>query len=459
LAAGLTINSQRVTFVNAVRPGQQVMMQNPLRFSPVVLTPTYNNARTLIDVLNRIARLGLPLIVVNDGSTDETGSLLEQWKPSIATAVEIVTHPQNRGKAAALHSGFAAARRLGYTHALTIDTDGQLDPEQIPDLLRAAEESGDAFVLGTRDDTRSDYPAKSRVGRRVSNTMIWMESGLRVNDSQCGMRVYPLALFDVVKCAAGRFSFEAEIITRAGWAHWPIAEVPVVCHYTPPGGRVSHFKPWRDSFHGFFMHARLVFRALAPVGHKKWPGYKPKHEPPRKWLRDLLQWLNPMRAWRELRTEGDGIDRSTAAVGFATGVLLGNLPIYGFQTAASLYIARRLHLHPIPVVAGSQISTPPFGFALGIAAIALGNLLLHGKWVVWQDFDFTRIGFGRVLSQQLGAWWLGGFLIGLALGTAAFFSARYAIAMLDRRDAVAANEAASGLAAGVGVSLDVNEVV
>jgi glycosyltransferase involved in cell wall biosynthesis len=434
-----------------------MMKQNPLSFSPVVLTPTYNNARTLIDVLDRIARLGLPLIVVNDGSTDDTAARLEAWKPGVTSSVEVATHEQNRGKAAALQTGFATARRLGYTHALTIDTDGQLDPEQIPDLLRAAEEAGDAFVLGARDDTRSDYPAKSRIGRRVSNTMIWMESGARVRDSQCGMRVYPLAMFDVLKCAAGRFSFEAEIITRAGWAHWPIVEVPVVCHYTPPGGRVSHFKPWRDSFHGFFMHARLVFRALAPVGHRKWPGYTPKHEPPRKWMKEVVRWLSPLRAWRELRSEGDGIDRSTAAVGFATGVLLANLPIYGLQTAASLYIARRLHLHPIPVVAGSQISTPPLGIALSIAAISLGHFLLHGKWILWQNLDYTQIGFGQMLGPLIGAWWLGGFLIGLALGTAAFFSARYAIAMLDRRDEAAAGDSTSGL--GVGVSLDVNELV
>ena len=273
-------------------------MRTQLLFLPVVVTPTYNNARTLIDVLNRITRLNYPLIVVNDGSTDDTAGLLDQWKPTAKTPVEVVTHPQNSGKAAALQSGFAAARRAGYTHALTIDTDGQLDPEQIPDLLRAAEECPDAFVLGMRDDTRSDYPAKSRIGRRVSNTMIWMESALRVHDSQCGMRVYPLAMFDIVKCAAGRFSFEAEIITRAGWAHWPIVEVPVVCHYTPAGGRVSHFKPWRDSFHGFFMHARLVGRTLLPIGHKKWPGYQRPHAPPRKWVRELLQWLSPLRLAR-----------------------------------------------------------------------------------------------------------------------------------------------------------------
>jgi glycosyltransferase involved in cell wall biosynthesis len=436
-----------------------MMRKHSTTFLPIVVTPTYNNSRTLIDVLDRIVRLGLPLIVVNDGSTDETAALLASWKPASSQHIEIVTHPHNRGKAAALRSGFDAARRAGFTHALTIDTDGQLDPEQIPDLLRAAEKSPDAFVLGARDDTRSDYPTKSRVGRRVSNTIIWMETGLRVHDSQCGMRVYPLAMFDIIRGSSGRFSFEAEVITRAGWARWPIAEVPVVCHYTPPGGRVSHFKPWRDSFHGFFMHARLVLRTLVPIGHRKWPGYSSQLPTPRKWIRDVLRWMSPLRAWRELRSDGDGIDRSTAAVGFASGVFLANLPIYGFQTIASLYIARRLHLHPIPVIAGSQLSTPPMGIALSAAAIGLGSFILHGRWVIWPDYNITQIGFGQMIGPLIGAWLLGGFLIGLALGTAAFFSARHIINLIDLRDENAPEEQASQLGGNVGVGIDVNELI
>ena len=122
-------------------------------------------------------------------------------------------------------------------------------------------------------------------------------------------------------------------------------------------------------------------------------------------------------------------------------MFIANLPFYGLQTVMSLYIARRLHLHPIPVVAGSQLSTPPVGIALSAAAISLGYFLLHGKWVGWQDFDITRIGFGQMIGPLIGSWLLGGFLIGLTLGTAAFFAARYAIGLLDQRDAQAAGDA------------------
>ena len=80
-------------------------------------------------------------------------------------AVTVVTHNRNRGKAAALKTGFAAAAEAGFTHAITIDTDGQLDPEQIPELLAAARENPSALVVGCRDDGKADYPARSRLGR------------------------------------------------------------------------------------------------------------------------------------------------------------------------------------------------------------------------------------------------------------------------------------------------------
>jgi glycosyltransferase involved in cell wall biosynthesis len=233
-------------------------------FRPAVVAPTYNNARTLLGILARVEALGLPMIIVNDGSTDDTPRLLAEWeRGNRSVPVTVLTHPHNRGKAAALHTAFDAANKMGITHVATVDTDGQLDPEQIPQLLVAARMSPDALVLGGRDDTASDYPAKSRIGRRISNLAIRVESGYRVRDSQCGLRVYPLHLLRAARCYAPHFAFEAEIITRTRWVGFPVVEVPVNCRYLPPGERVSHFKPWRDTFRGLRMHAWLLL--LAPI--------------------------------------------------------------------------------------------------------------------------------------------------------------------------------------------------
>jgi len=237
-------------------------------FSPVVVTPTYNNARTVIDVLTRVRATGLPLIVVNDGSTDATAGLLAEFVRQNCRDVTVVTHERNRGKAAALKTGFAAAAKAGFTHAVTIDTDGQLDPEQIPELLAAARDNPGALVVGCRDDGKADYPARSRLGRRISNAAIRWESGVRIGDSQCGFRVYPVGFVRTTCCRAPYFAFEAEIITRAGWAGRPVVEVPVNCRYLPPGQRVSHFKPVKDTLRGIATHLRLLATAVLRIPPK-----------------------------------------------------------------------------------------------------------------------------------------------------------------------------------------------
>ena len=182
-------------------------------FSAVVVAPTYNNASTLAAV---VRLLPLPVIVVDDGSTDGTAAILRDLQAELHLTV--IPHPTNRGKAAALQSGFAAALAAGYSHAVTIDTDGQLDPREVPLLLAAAEASPETLIVGVRDDAVTDYPARSRLGRRISNLLIRLESGARVADSQCGYRVYPLHLIQFVECHAGHYGFETEILTRAAWA-------------------------------------------------------------------------------------------------------------------------------------------------------------------------------------------------------------------------------------------------
>lgn len=232
-----------------------------------VVVPTYNNARTLPDILARLGRLGLGVIVVDDGATDATPAVLAAWmraeeERAGARRVEVLRHACNQGKAAALQSGFAAARRAGYTHAVTIDSDGQLDPEEIPGLVAAARAHPAALVLGVRDASRPDYPARSRWGRAASNWLIRIESGCVVGDSQCGLRVYPLALVGDLPCRAGGFGFETEVITRAAWAGCGIREVNVGCRYFPAVDRVSHFRPWRDTLLSLAMHARLLCGSL-----------------------------------------------------------------------------------------------------------------------------------------------------------------------------------------------------
>ena len=392
-----------------------------------MVAPTYNNDATLEAVLGRILAVGVPVIVVNDGATDRTASILERFISNIAAPkFRVVTHPANRGKAAALLTGFAQAARAGYTHAVTMDTDGQLEPEEIPRLLEAAGESVHALVLGRRKEDIPGCPAKSLAGRRMSNALVRLECGQHVNDSQCGFRVYPLREVLNIRCRASRFGFETEIITRAVWAGLPVREAPVTCHY-PLTGRVTHFHPWRDSIRHVGLHGRLLARAFWPWPHKKLVAASPSPS----W-RDLARWGSPRLLWRQLKAQSQ--DRFAVAGGIAAGVFIANLPALGYQTILALYVARRWHLNPIAAVVGSHASTPPVNLLLWGAAIWIGHLLLTGSPLRMEYFDFAHHGIGFLTGRLLLEWTLGGIIVGLVLAVLSFIAVRLALSKLARKN-------------------------
>ena len=402
-------------------------------FRPAVIAPTFNNDKTLRDLLDRLDRLALPVFVVDDGSTDSTRAILAEWVagrtegPSDATR-EVCFHLQNRGKAAALQRGFIACRDGGFTHAVSIDTDGQHSPDDIPLLLAVAEEHPQSLVLGARDEHSSDYPFRSRWGRRISNLLVRLECGQRVEDSQCGLRVYPLAEVEPIRCGAGRYGFETEVITRARWNQVPVLSARVSCRYLPADQRVSHFKPWVDSTLAMAMHARLLMRSLSPwVSHpsagKATLSIGVIRRRIRQSMRQSIQGINPFSAWRTVRH--DAIGRTDFAIGFAIGVFIANLPLYGAQTLSGLFAARRLHLNSLSVIAGTQLSMPPIGPLLIAAAVVVGHLLLHGNVPAWSLLQTQLHGhIAGLLGSMLLDWLIGSVCVGGVLAIAAFISLR-----------------------------------
>jgi len=399
-------------------------------FHPVVIAPTFDNARTLAAVMGRVSELGLPMIVVDDGCRDGSAEILQEIQVE-SNFCTVLTHPFNRGKAAALHTGFERAASMGFTHAVTIDTDGQHDPAQIPDLLCVARRFPQALVIGRRDANAAGYPAASRAGRFWSNVCLGWESGLRVSDSQCGFRVYPLATTRSLPCGAGRYGFETEILARAAWAGVAVVETPVNCVYDVPGGRVTHFRRCRDSLAAAGMHARLLLRSCLP-----WPvrriGDDQEPQTGMIWSR-FCRWVSPWRAWRALRH--DPRERSRFAAGLAVGVFIANLPLYGVQTLLSLYAARRLRLNPLPVVAGSHLSTPPIGPVLVAMAIAVGHWVMHGTLPALHAYDPVKIGYFGLLRSVLLEWIIGGLTCGALLAGAVFLITHALLRLLPWRTA------------------------
>ena len=208
----------------------------------VAVVPTYQNARTLPEVLQSLEAEGLHLIAVDDGSTDGSGEFLAQWASADPARRHAVQLPRNLGKGAALEAGLATARQRGFARAVTVDADGQ---HRALDARRVADAATDGLVLGAREEQAPGYPARSLFGRRLWALGVRSLTGLGVADPICGLRAYPLEQLDRIRCRSGRFGWEEEWMVRAAWSGVIVRQVEIATIYKPPHERVSHWT-WHD---------------------------------------------------------------------------------------------------------------------------------------------------------------------------------------------------------------------
>ncbi len=204
----------------------------------IVVIPCYEGAQSVGNVVRGARASGLPVVVVDDGSTDGSGAVAE------AAGATVLRHPANRGKGAALASGFAYARKIGAGAVLTMDADGQHDPAEIGELLAGHARKPDALVVGVRSFAPEDMPRRSRVGNRISTWWISRYAGVRYADTQSGFRIYPRTMFDV-KLRTTKFDTEAELLLVAAKRKLPLVEVPVKTIYA--ADHASHFHGFRDT--------------------------------------------------------------------------------------------------------------------------------------------------------------------------------------------------------------------
>ena len=210
------------------------------------LIPTYNNGGTILDIVRRVAEQMHDIIVVVDGSTDDTVLLLKKERKVMGDRLTIVTLGENQGKGFALQQGFASAKRKGFTHVLTIDGDGQHYPEDIPALYRAHAIHPDAVIVGTRVLEQENMPQRNTFANRFSNFWFAAQTGLYLADTQCGFRIYPLSGILTPRLLTSRYEAELTLLVFATWANVPIVPVPVRVYDPPEEERVSHFRPAYD---------------------------------------------------------------------------------------------------------------------------------------------------------------------------------------------------------------------
>ncbi|THU02580.1 glycosyltransferase family 2 protein [Lampropedia puyangensis] len=229
----------------------------------IVVIPHYNHPTTLVKVVQSIVQHDLPVVVVDDGSSPESAQALHEVRAlAPACAVTLLEHTINQGKGAAMLTGLRYAHMQGYTHALQIDADGQHNSLDIPQLVALAQQYPQAVICGIPIYDAS-VPKGRLYGRYLTHVWVWINTlSLRIKDSMCGFRSYPLAPTLAVmdsEPVGKRMDFDTEILVRLFWRGIDVHNLPTAVTY-PQDGQ-SHFQMWNDNLRIALMHARL-FRGM-----------------------------------------------------------------------------------------------------------------------------------------------------------------------------------------------------
>jgi glycosyltransferase involved in cell wall biosynthesis len=232
----------------------------------LVLIPSFDTGERLFSTVSAARAQWNPVWVVIDGSTDGTGERLQAIAAS-DPGLRVWSLPTNQGKGAAVLHGLLEAQRAGFTHALTMDSDGQHPAELIPAFMQASQARPEAMVLG-RPVFDASAPLLRVRGRRVSNGWTQLETLFAgIGDSLYGFRVYPVAGLIAIMQAQPwmrRFDFDTEAVVRLAWRGVkPINLDAPVKYLTEEEGGISHFRYGRDNLLLSWMHTRLMLEFVA----------------------------------------------------------------------------------------------------------------------------------------------------------------------------------------------------
>ena len=217
------------------------------------IIPTYNHRKKLGEIIDALPS-DICAIVVDDGSNPPIE--LENKR------AKLFRFTQNKGKAEALKFAFAKALEMGFTHAITLDADGQHKVSLVGDFIKCAEENPSSLILGVRDFNNPTIPPARKFMNRFSNFWFWAETGNRAGDTQCGFRCYPLKQILSLNMDFGGFVFETELLVKASWAGIDFKEVEIPTIYDSESVAGSHYRPVVDTFRFTMMNTKLFFSSL-----------------------------------------------------------------------------------------------------------------------------------------------------------------------------------------------------
>lgn len=376
-----------------------------------VIIPTFNNQKTIVEVVNDVQKYCDDILVVNDGSFDETSSLIDSFKE-----IDVIGYKKNIGKGHAIRQGFNRALELGFDYAITIDADGQHFADDLQIFAEKHKENPDALIIGSRNIAADGMPSKNTFANKFSNFWFWVETGDKLPDTQSGFRLYPIKFYKKSKFFTKKYEFEIEVMVRSAWSGIKILPVPIKVDY--PEDRVSHFRPLPD-----FTRISLLNTCLVLITYL---------------------WIVPRNAFRyltrnkfvdvirdQITAHNDKPSKIALALGF--GVFMGIAPIWGFQMLVAAFLAHFFRLNKILVLAASNISLPPLVPFIIYFSYKTGGLILSSQQEITKEtlvylkeqlskgeFYATFQEFGYSIFQYVIGALIFGLVMGIAVGMTSY---------------------------------------
>lgn len=214
----------------------------------LIVIPALNAVSTIGEIVLASCRIGYPVLVVDDGSTDGTGPRAE------SSGAFVLMHERNQGKGGALKTAFAHALKHGYDAVVTLDADGQHLPDQVSLFVEEWKTRGADLIIGSRRHLFKGMVGRRRAANLFSAWTISVAAGIRVIDSQSGFRLYSAELLRGVQVVAQGFDAESEIIVRAGRGGFKVAFIPIALGFID-GVHTSHYRPLWDTL-------KIAFRVV-----------------------------------------------------------------------------------------------------------------------------------------------------------------------------------------------------
>jgi len=371
-----------------------------------VLIPTYNNCLKLAQVIDDVLCYNDQVIVVNDGSTDDTLEILSRYPD-----LEVVSYPQNAGKGRALCKGFERARKLSYCYAITMDSDGQHQASDLPVFLEKLQSHPNSLIVGARNMGQAGAPGTSNFGHRFSNFWYKLETGIDLPDTQSGYRLYPLEALMDMRFFTNRYEFELEVLVRAAWKGIPVMSVPIRVVY--PDDRITHFRLVAD-----FARISLLNIVFVPLA---------------------LLWYRPLLLLRSLKKKNlrelyhtyilsskDSNVKIASSV--ALGLFMGVAPVWGYQLIVLIFVAHLLRLNKVIAVVAAHISIPPMIPVIIYVSYQIGGLMVAQP----AQIEFSKGISIEMIKHDLYQYVIGSFGLGVALAVSVGLLA-YLLLQLFRR--------------------------